>query len=555
MDTRAEECIREYEQMASERAVFDGHWRECAERVDPTQNMFQQPERPAGDKRNEKIFDDTAPAAIPKYTACVISVAMPANQQYQKLTVLDESLTSNEISQYYEAVVKVLFRNRYSVHAKFQDQIANVIRDVGVFGTGILFIDDVVGYGIRYKAMPLYQCYIGEDAYCRVDTLHRKFQFTAHQAATKFGEDKLPPMMKETLKTNPTKKFWFLHCVKPNKFKVNAAKDYRGMDYWSCYICMDEGRYIIDEGGFRTFPYAVVRAETAPGEVYGRSRVMRVLASIKTANEMMKTILRAGQLTVQPPIMLSDDGSLQAFNLRPNALNYGAIDDQGRARVQAFNTGAKPDFGVELLNEVRKVINDALFVTLFNILKDSPEITATQAMLEAQEKGQLLFPEVGRIQNELLGPLTERELEILAHSGQLPPMPPALMQYYQNGGEHHIEYQSPLNQAQRAGEGVSILNTIQAITPLMQIDPTVINVFDLDIMARTLAESNGVPASIIRSKEDVAAIKQQQATDQQTQQLLQAAPVAASAAKDFAQASALAGSAPGQVAPNLGLTA
>lgn len=555
MDQRAEDCIREQEQLASARCVFEAHWRECAERADPTQNMFQMQERPNGDKRSEKIFDDTAPAALPKFTACVISVAMPANQQYQKLTIQEEKFQNNsEITRYYESTVKVVFRHRYSVHGKFQDQVASVIRDVGCLGTGIMFIDEVVGTGIRYKAMPLYQCYIAQDAYGRVDTLHRKFQWTAHEAATKFGEDKLPTMMRAALKIEPNKKFWFLHCVKPNKNKVHGAKDWRGFDYWSCYICLDEGRFIIDEGGYRTFPYAVVRSETAPNEVYGRSRVMRVLASIKTANEMMKTILRAAQLTVQPPIMLSDDGSLQAFNMRPNALNFGAIDDQGRARVQAFNTGAKPEIGLDLLNEVRKVINDALFVTLFNILKDSPSITATQAMLEAQEKGQLLFPEVGRIQNELLGPLTERELDILAYSGQLPEMPMVLQDYYRNGGEHAVEYQSPLNQAQKAGDGVAILNTIQAITPLMQIDPKVISVFNLEKMTRVLAESNGVPSSIFYSPEEMESIKEQEASDQQTQQLLQAAPVAASAAKDFAQASALAGSAPGQVAPNLGLT-
>lgn len=554
MDTRAEECIREQEQLASNRAIFESHWRECGERVDPTQNMFNQT-RPEGDKRNEKIFDDTAPAALPKFVACVISVAMPANQQYQKLSIQDEQFSNNtEIARYFEATTKVLFRNRYAVHGKFQDQCANIIRDVGLYGTGILFGDEMVGHGIRYKAMPLYQCYIAEDAYGRVDTLHRRFQWTAHQAASKFGESKLPPMIKECLKNDPNRKFWFLHCVKPNKFKMSGAKDYRGMEFWSCYICLDEGRFIIDEGGYRVFPYAVVRAETAPGEVYGRSRVMRVLASIKTANEMMKDILRAGQLSVRPPIMLSDDGALQAFNMRPNALNFGAIDDQGRARVQAFNTGGKPDYGMDLLDNVRRVINDALFVTLFNILKDQPSITATQAMLEAQEKGQLLFPEVGRIQNELLGALTERELDILAYSGQLPPMPQILQQYYLNGGEHRIEYQSPLNQAQRAGEGVAILNTIQAITPIMQIDSSIINRFNLDQMAKILAESNGVPSSIICSDEEVAAKKDQQASEQQMQQLLQAAPIAASSAKDFAQASALSTSAPGQMAPNLGLT-
>jgi hypothetical protein len=47
------------------------------------------------------------------------------------------------------------------------------------------------------------------------------------------------------------------------------------------------------------------------------------------------------------------------------------------------------------------------------------------------------------------------------------------------------------------------------------------------------------------------AMKEQKAQDAQAQQLLAAAPVAAGAVKDLAQAQSLAGSSPGQQAPEL----
>ncbi len=37
MDSRAEDCIREQEQLASARGVWENHWREVAERVRPQQ--------------------------------------------------------------------------------------------------------------------------------------------------------------------------------------------------------------------------------------------------------------------------------------------------------------------------------------------------------------------------------------------------------------------------------------------------------------------------------------------------------------------------------------
>ena len=41
---------------------------------------------------------------------------------------------------------------------------------------------------------------------------------------------------------------------------------------------------MLDEGGYRTFPYAISRYVTAPGETYGRSPAMLALPSIKTLN-------------------------------------------------------------------------------------------------------------------------------------------------------------------------------------------------------------------------------------------------------------------------------
>lgn len=554
MDSRAEDCIREHEQLAGQRGIWETHWREVAERVRPQQNFFQMIQRPDGDKRNEKMFDATAPLALPKFAAAVISMAFPATQTYHKLVVKDDALGRNtEVRRYLDKVNEQLFKVRYSPRANFQSQSGEIILDLGAFGTGVLFADDVLGIGIRYKALPLAQCYIAEDAYGRVDTLHRKFKMTAHQAATKFGVDKLPEAMRRALDVEPHRKFDFLHCVKPNLERDPRRKDYRGMTFWSCYIALEEGRSILEEGGYRTFPFAVPRYETSPNETYGRSPAMNVLPDIKMLNEMSKTVMRQAHMVTAPPIMLSDDGALQAFNLRPNALNFGAVDDQGRPRAIPFQTGSRVDIGLDMMNQRREVINDAFFVTLFRILVEEPQITATEAMLRAQEKGQLLAPTMGRMQAELLGPLIEREIDILAHAGALDPMPDALREYYMAGGEHIIEYQSPLNLAQKAGAGVAIMNTLQAISPLAQVDPNVLHRYNLDKAGELLGRINGVPEDIIRSDEEVAALSEQSAQAAQAQQVLAAAPVAASAAKDFAQAASLAGSVPGQVLPNLGI--
>lgn len=558
MDSRVDQLMREHEQLVGQRGIWEGHWREVAERVRPLQNFFQMIQRSDGDKRTERIFDSTAPLALPKFAAAVISMSFPATQTYHKLTINDEDLKdSSEVKRYLEQLNSSLFKFRYAPHSGFQAQSGEVILDVGAFGTGILFIDDFLGKGTFYKSMPLAQTFIAEDDYGRINTLHRKWQWTAYQAASKFGLENLSEGIRNAFEKEPSRKFWFLHCVKPNPEKILNAKNYKGMDFYSCYIEVEQRR-LVSEGGFRVFPFAVPRFETSPNEVYGRGPAMNVLPSIKALNEMKKTILRAAHLQVSPPIMLSDDGALQSFNMRPNALNFGAIDNNGRPMAVPFNNQARVDIGKDLMDEERNAINDAFFVTLFRILVEEPQITATEAMLRAQEKGQLLAPTMGRIQSDLLGPVIEREIDILlqmdAGTGTiLPEMPEVLKRHFLEGGEYDLEYQAPLNQAQQAGAGAAILNTLNSIAPLVQIEPNVLLRFDVDKATETLARINGVPESIIRSDEEVAALKEEQVSAQQAQQLLAAAPVAAGAAKDMMQANALAASAPNQMAPDLGI--
>src|ERR1043165_5430963 len=101
------------------------------------------------------------------------------------------------------------------------------------------------------------------------------------------------------------------------------------MPYASYYVCCATND-VIEEGGFRTFPYAVGRYDLNPGEVYGRSPCMTILPDVKMLNEMNRTTIQAAQLQVLPPLLAHRDGILDAIRLTPAAINYGGVDDQGR---------------------------------------------------------------------------------------------------------------------------------------------------------------------------------------------------------------------------------
>jgi hypothetical protein len=291
----------------------------------------------------------------------------------------------------------------------------------------------------------------------------------------------------------------------------------------------------------------VSRYAVTAGEVYGRGPAQIILPDVMMLNEMNRTTIQAAQLAVLPPLLAHRDGILDAIRMTPAAINYGGVDDNGRQMIQPLSSGGRPDIGLELMDQKRALINDAFWNTLFQILVDTPNMTATEAMLRAQEKGALLAPTASRIESEFLNPMVERELDILSAAGALPPMPDQLLEA---GGLFEVEYTSPLERARRAEEGVAILRTFEQLAPLAQVGgPEVFRRFNFDEAAKVLADVNGVPAKIMRSDEELEELKAQEAQQAELAQILQAAPVAASAAKDLAGAAALANASPNEQLP------
>lgn len=545
----ADDLLRNHAQFVSDRANFDALWRQVEDRVSYKGKHFNRQRTMGGEKSTDRIFDVTAPLACDRFAAACESMITPRTQRWHGLAPADPFLRANkEIKDWCEDATAILFGARYAPETNFASQTNESYWQIGAYGTGCVFVDDVLGRSLLYRAIHLAELYLGEDAAGRVDTVHREFSPTLRQLAQRFGEQALPEKWRDRLHKNSEERTQVIHCVKPNDDRKVGRSDYQGMALASYYVMLD-GRTVLERRGYRTQPYCVGRYSTSPREVYGRGPGVLVLPEINMLNEARKTILRAAQKIVDPPLLLPEDGLMRAFDLRAGALNYGGVNEQGQQLVHALQTGARIDIGEAELVEMRKAVNDAFLVTLFQILVDAPTMTATEAMLRAQEKGQLLAPTMGRLQGELVGSVIERELDILDAAGKLPPMPEELVEA---GGVVDIDYVSPLNRLQKAEDGIGILRTLEALGPLAQIDNTVIDVFNVEQGARIMADVNGMPSKALRSEKQVKALREGRAEKQQMAEMLQAAPVAAQTAKTMAETAALSGQAPGAL-PGIGL--
>ncbi len=408
------------------------------------------------------------------------------------------------------------------------------MRAAVVFGTGIYLVEEAYGrHGQNevsvpyvFTPLPLSQNYLTVDGQGRLDNNYRRFSLTCRQAATLFGTGLSP---KVQAKANDPKAWHerveLLHWVGYRKDKGYRNDPLRSSPVESCYVEV-ETKHEIKRGGFGYWPIISYVWNQVPHSPYGESPVMLVLAEIKSSNVLSKNALLAAQQHTRPPVATSDDGAQNRPNLNPGAINHGMLDGQGRLKMQPIITSSNPTLVESILEASRNQIKEGLYTNLWQILIQNPQMTATEALIRANEKGELLGP-IGTNFQDGLARCADAEMSILEGKGAW--RPGAALEPPQSLAKKNLrpKFNSPLDRLRRAGEAVGIARTIEGLAPLAEAGQIeVFDNFDPDEIAKTLQEVNGMPRRVMRTPEQVAAIREQR---QQTQQAAQAAEIAKTA--------------------------
>lgn len=534
--------LREFGQYQSRRAMFAGQWEEVAQLILPTSRntFFFGNYNTPGVKKTQQQVDATGALALHRFCAIADSLVTPRNMMWHGLQGDDYVMKDRASRMWFENTTKLLFRHRYAATANFASQNYNNWQSLGAFGNSTMYIDRFDnrwhggGRGLRYKAVPLGETYYGENHQGKVDRMIRWFKLTAYQAAQKWGEAALPENIRVALGQDQTAMFNFLHCVKPRDEDYDPeALDERAMPFTSYYISM-EGRCLMQaESGYRVFPFAVSRYDQAPGEVEGRGPAQIVLPSLKTLNAQKVTFLKSGHRAADPVLLLADDG-LVGMNMRPGAQNVGGVTSDGKPLVHTLPVG-DIQISEKMMGEERGIIDDVFLVSLFKVLSEHPDMTATQVIELVNEKGMLVAPTLGRQHTEYVGGMVPRELDLLSDMRMLDPVPPRLREALGRDGLGAIGVTdtSPLSKsasmAEAAGFNRWIENLTQTATQMQ--DPSWLDVVNSDTASRDLADIYSVRTSWTATDDQIARKRKARANQQAQQQRIQALPAEAAMAK------------------------
>lgn len=540
-----QEVIIRYRAAKTERATHENDWRLVAQYGATTDyGMWQSSgvvDQNASSARVARAtqFDTSLGRAIPKFVTILHRLLTPEGQFWHGLKSTDAYLNKQRrVRLYFQEVRDKLFALRYSARSNFVTAQSEEYRSLGLYGNAGKFIVkrppkagiDPVG-GLSYRCIPLRDLLFLQDSNGMIDTVLRTVWANARQAKQLFPEDQLPDVIKlELAKPTPDegKRFEFIHVVCPNGDYDQTRIDYRRFPFVSFHVATDGPKMVGAPEGFTSNPYITPRTETEPGSTYGFSPAQVVLGGVGALNAQLKTIVKQGQKAVDPVLLAHDDGVMNGINQTPGAINYGGVDAQGRKLVQALDTG---NFTVaeKLVQDDREAIKDVFFVNLFNILIETPQMTATEVVERISEKAALLAPMMGRMQSGDIGPMIDRELDIAGHAQWLPEMPGELIDAQ---GAYSIQYTSPLAKQQTA-EGVSgFMRIVQLAVEAAQATGDVSHVdrINFDVAIPEMGDIFSVPVDWLADDKAVEAKRAERSKAQQQQTMVKAAPALASVA-------------------------
>ncbi len=529
--------------LKNERSTFEPLYKDVDQYILPGSTEFNTSENNQGQRKNQKIINDTATDAAGTLSSGFMGgLTSPAKVWFQVRT---NSPAKNKLKAariWLDTVTKnmadvFLRSNIYQV-------LPQAYLDLGGHATtafAVLEDDEAV---IRAYHFPVGSYWLGTSHRGVVDTFYREFPMTARQIVQRFGLKNCTEAVKSASERNEDAWFDVAHFVEPNpdhddKKAGSEFKAFRSI-YWE--LASSEGT--LSEKGFDQFPIIAPRWSVRGSGIYGNQCPgFQCIGDVKMLQVGERRGWEALDKMVKPPLQAPSSLKNRPIEGIPNGVTY--VD------VTQGQQGVKPLYEVNVPLErldarlarveyrIRRAFHADLFLMISGMDQQAQPVTAAEINARREEKMLMLGPVLERLNDEGFDPLikitfsimlnrsmplwgTERESEAL-----IPPPP----QEIQGAAGLVIEYVSVLAQAQKLIGTAALEKMVYFLANLMKLYPEAADKADFDEMIDEYAEMVGAGPKTIREAKEVAGIRAQRQQAAQAQNALAMAQAGAKTAQ------------------------
>lgn len=521
-------------QLLDEQSTWRGWWSEVSDVILPDHGRYlagdDKPDND-GTKRHSKILDSTATDAMDILASGMQSGLTSPARPWFRLAVPDPDMLDYMPVRDWLFQVEKLMRFIFARSNVYQS-LHQTYMELGGFCTGAMAVLEDYDKVIRCRAFTAGEYVLGADERGVIDTMYRKFEMTAMNLVTMFGEDKVSmPVLNAFKNGNEETPFFVVHAIEPNDSRIVGVGGNRNMPFRSIYY-EEKGTTdkILQVSGFESFPVLAPRWNVVGRNIYGVGPGRKILGDVKMLQKMQEKSLVAIDKAIEPPIIAPTAMQRQAINTFPGGVTYSNEMDMKSGLRPLYEVRPDIQSNEFKIERVQYAIRKGLYNDLFLMLQEPDlkrkPLTATEVAERHEEKLLMLGPVLERLHAELLDPLIDRTFEIMVRNNLVPPAPPEVQ-----GVDLRVEYISLLAQAQKMVALSSLDQLAMAVGQMAPIIPQILDHFDEREFIEEYADGLGTPPKVLRDKKAVAAIQKARAEQQQAAIGMEQANQAAQAAK------------------------
>jgi len=491
------------------RTLYESCYRVCM----PQRNLIS--ETTPGAKRMEGVYTSVGIAAANGFVNNMQSTLTPAFVKWSELKAgsLIPEEARDTLNEALDAITEIVFDTINT--SSFNVATSEMYYDLAA-GTGAMLIMEgaTEEKPIDFITVPIAHLALDEGPSGSVDGIWRKHKIQARLIKEQWKDAKIPSDIATQAQESPEAIIELVECT---------YYDYDKKKWLYCVFSEKHDDKIVTRS-YEENPWVIVRWSKIAGEVYGRGPLLQALPDINTLNKVREYSLRSFQLNAIGVYTVADQGVINAGTLKispggfipvernsgPNGPSIAPLPQSGNFNIAQF--------------EIETLKQDIMKLTMNNQLPPTtgPVRSATEIAERIKASMVDTGAAYGRLMFEFVQPTMRRIIAILIRKGriQLPKEYAKIDTFLTK-----LQVLSPIAKQQNLEDVQSIT---QAMGMIMQIDPTGQTLqlgYKVEDVPEYIGNKLGVPAILIRNKDEREELTQQaaqlaatQAAAQQPQQ-------------------------------------
>jgi len=521
----------------SERKAITTLWQEIAENFYPQRADFTI-RRYIGEEFAEHLYSSYPVLVHRDLSNSFAAMLRPRAREWFYISVEGEDELTKTGKMWLEWATKRMRQAMYDRRAHLIRATSEGDADFAAFGQCVItreIIWDTPSPHLLYRSWHLRDCAWAEKADGEIGEFYFKWKPRIKDLRERFGNDALSPEIqrsKEDLRKVECKRMVL-------STDIYKGQNGEGENFPWIIVYMDcENSHIIQEYGVWSHGTTLPRWQTVSGSQYAYSpAAVAGLPDARLLQAMSLTLLEAGEMSVRPPMIATQDAIRGDIQLYSGGITWADVEyDERKGDVLRPITQDRRGLpmGYEARDGQMAMLAEAFYINKLTLPPPEGDMTAFEVGQRVEEYVRAALPLFEPMEYEYNGQLCEDTFDALLRAGTFGA--PADMPAELSGRDVRFKFISPLHDAIERKEASTFLEGSELARVALELDPNALANWDTSSALRAALEGIGVEARHMRSEEQVEEILRANAEQAAMEEQAAIAKDAATAEREFASA-------------------